>query len=160
MKKILTMGIALLSVILFSACGSEEGPAGDAAGTYVVVRTISMRTPPTFPFTPVSHEVKVSIKAENENFVSITLPGATYELNGQKMDLPTFTLTGIPVLSDNVGGMVIHRHDFSQKVGNKNVVGRIEGEVEADRDLDIDVEFKYGNMPYYMIQEYETPDRR
>ncbi len=160
MKKFLTMGIALLSVMLFS-CNSNEGtPAGDIEGTYSVVRTIEMRTPSILPFLPVTHNVKVTIKAQNESFVNITLPGATYTFEGQTMDLPTFTLQYIPVLDSGTEGVVIPSHDFSQKVGNKNVIGTVEGELEADGDLELDVEFKYGAMPYYMVQKYETPDNR
>ncbi len=159
MKKILAMGIALLSFVLFSACGNEDGPSGHAAGTYMVLRTISMRVPPTFPFIPVSHETKLTIKAENENFVNIILPGASYTLEGEQMDMPTFTLRSIPVLDDGKGGITIPHHDFNQKVGNKTVIGTIEGDVEADGDLELDVEFKYGAMPFYMIQKYESLNR-
>lgn len=156
MKKIIAMGIALLSVVLFSACGNEDGPSGHAAGTYVVERTINMRVPPTFPFTPVTHQTKVTIKAENENFVSIVLPGASYTLGEDRMDLPTFTLGNIPVLDDGNGGIKIPQHDFNQKVGNKTVIGNIEGEVKADGNLQMDVEFMYGAMPFYMIQTYKS----
>lgn len=158
MKKILTVCMALLSLVTFYGCGNEDGASADAAGTYMVERTISMRVPPTFPFTPVTHQAKVTIKAENESFVNITLPGASYSLNGQAMDLPTFTLKSIPVMGCENGDVKIPRHDFSQKVGKRGVIGTIEGKVDADGDLELDVEFKYGSMPFYMIQEYRSLD--
>ena len=158
MKKILTVCMALLGLVTFYGCGNDDGASGNAAGTYMVERTINMRVPPTFPFTPVTHQVKVTIKAENESFVNITLPGASYSLNGQAMDLPTFTIKSIPVLGYENGGVKIPHHDFNQKVGKKTVIGNIEGEVDADGDLELDVEFKYGSMPFYMIQEYKSLD--
>ncbi len=156
MKKIFAMGIALLSVVLFSGCSNEEGPSGNAQGTYIVERTINMRVPPTFPFTPVTHQTKVTIKAENDNFVNITLPGVTYNLEGQDMELPTLLLRNIPVLDDGNGGVKIPHHEFNQKVNKKSVMGVIEGEIEADGDLELDVEFKYGSMPFYIIQKYKS----
>lgn len=154
MKKLLAMGIALLSVFFFTACSSEDGPSGNAEGTYTVERTIEMRLPPSIPFMPVTHQTKLTIKAVNENYVNISLPGATYTLEGETMDLPSFTLVNIPVMDDGNGGVMIPHHEFSQKVDKKPVIGVIEGSIDSDNELELKVEFQYGSMPFYMIHTY------
>lgn len=156
MKKIFALGIALLSIVLLSSCSKEGGASDNAAGSYSVLRTLNLRTPPSYPFSPVSHQVKLSIKAVNDNFVNITLPGVTYNLSGQEMVLPQITLKNIPVMDDGEGGVDIYHHEFNQKAGNKTVIGVIEGEVDADGTLELDVEFTYGSMPFSIIQEFES----
>ncbi len=156
MNKLLVMGMALLSVLCFSACGHEDGPAEKIKGTYIVSRTITMDVPPEYMFEPQYHEVKLIIKAENENFVNITLPAASYVLNGQTMDMPSFTINNIPVLDDGMDGGVIRDHSFQQKAGKKDVVGSIDGEIEDDGDMELTVKFKYGSMPFSMTQKFKS----
>lgn len=156
MKKIFAMGIALLSVFCFTSCGNEDGPSDNVKGTYVVERTIEMRLPPSIPFMPVTHQTKLTMESVNEDFVNISLPGAIYTMNGEEMDLPSFTLLNVPVMDDGNGGVKIPHHEFSQKVEKKDVIGVIEGEVDSDRELELVVEFKYGSMPFYMIHTYKS----
>ncbi len=157
MKKFMIWGLALLSTMLFTACSDDNGVAGDAEGNYIALRTIYMRLSPEIPFTPVTNKVQVAIKAENESYVSISLPAATYTNNGQEMHMPSFIIKNVSVLNNSDGDVVILQQRFEQIVeGNKTVVGTIEGEVENDGELDLVVEFKYGNMPFYMIQEFES----
>lgn len=96
MNKLLVMGMALLSVLCFSACGHEDGPAENIKGTYIVSRTITMDVPPEYMFEPQYHEVKLVIKAENENFVNITLPAASSAL---KTLTPSFVSLTAPLVN-------------------------------------------------------------
>ena len=52
--------------------------------------------------------------------------------------------------------MIIPIHDFKEKVDNKDVIGKIEVEIEPDGEFDMDLTFKYGSMPFGLKQEYES----
>ncbi len=159
MNKIKSLGIALLSVFFVSCGDNDDCPSSQIEGTYKMTRTIRMETPAYFPFTPVTQTVSVTIKPQGENHTLVTLPGASYKLNGQEMVLPSFTIVGVPVINDLEGGVVIPSHDFKMNVGRKDVIGNIKGELDADGDIELDVKFKFGSMPYLMVQEYERDVR-
>ncbi len=170
MNKILSIAVALLCVILFPACDSKgdcpfdcnggDCPFCKAEGMYTVTRTIRLRMPSASSFLPVTHETWLEIESQGDSYLNITLPGVIYKLGEQEMNLPTFTLRNVPVMRGSKGELVIPKYSFTQKVDKKYAVGTLEGELETDGDVDLDVEFKYGDMPYYIIQEYETPDYR
>ena len=157
MKKLFLSFIALLSIALFSACESKDGVSAKAAGTYMTHRTTNMvNLPPYIPFTPVEDNVSVKIKAVNELFVNLTIPTMTYVFNGQEMIIPDFTISNIPVLDAGEEGVVISNHSFTEDVNGKDVIGTIIAEIDEDGELDMEVSFKYGNMPFGLKQEYES----
>lgn len=157
MKKLFLSCVALLSIVLFSACESKDSVSAKAEGTYMTHRTTNMvNLPPYIPFTPVEDNVSVKIKAVNELFVNLTIPTMTYVFNGQEMIIPDFTISNIPVLDAGEEGVVISNHSFTEDVNGKDVIGTIIGEIDEDGELDMEVSFKYGNMPFDLKQEYES----
>jgi hypothetical protein len=42
--------------------------------------------------------------------------------------------------------------------GEKYIEGTINGEIEDDGDVDIDLTYKYGSMPFAIKQEFESLD--
>ena len=99
MKKLFLSCIALLSIVLFWACGSEDGASAKAEGTYMTLRETNMvNLPPTIPFTPVKDHVTVKVKAVADDMVDVTIPSMTYNFNGTDMLIPVFTIHNLPVL--------------------------------------------------------------
>ena len=80
----------------------------------------------------------------------------TYNFNGTDMLIPVFTIHNLPVLDAGKEGVFIPIHDFKEKVDNKDVIGKIEVEIEPDGEFDMDLTFKYGSMPFGLKQEYES----
>lgn len=157
MKKLFLSCIALLSIVLFWACGSEDGASAKAEGTYMTLRETNMvNLPPTIPFTPVKDRVTVKVKAVADDMVDVTIPSMTYKFNGTDMVIPVFTIHNLPVLDAGKEGVIIPIHDFKEKVDNKDVIGKIEVEIEPDGEFDMDLTFKYGSMPFGLKQEYES----
>ena len=157
MKKLFLSFIALLSIALFSACESKDGVSGKAEGTYMTHRTTNMvGLPPQIPFTPIEENVSVNIKAATDTHVNITIPTMSYEFKGQNMTINDFTISNIPVLDAGEEGVIIASHEFSEDVNGKKVTGILKAEIELDGDLDMEVSFKYGNMPFGLKQEYES----
>lgn len=157
MKKLFLSFIALLSIALFSACDSKDSVSAKAAGTYMTHRTTNMvNLPPQYPFSPIEENVSVNIKAATDTHVNITIPSMSYVFNGQNMTINEFTISNIPVLDAGDEGVVITNHSFTEKVDDKNAVGTLKAEIEPDGDLDMEVTFKYGNMPFALKQDYES----
>lgn len=157
MKKFFLSCVALLSIVLFSACESKDGVSAKAAGTYMTHRTTNMvGLPPQIPFTPVEDSVSVNIKAATDTHVNITIPSMSYEFNGKNMPINDFTISNIPVLDAGDEGVVIVNHEFKENVGGKEAKGTLKAEIEPDGDLDMEVTFKYGTMPFALKQEYES----
>ena len=157
MKKFFLSCIALLSIVLFSACESKDGVSGKAEGTYMTHRTTNMvGLPPQIPFTPVEDNVTVKIKATSDTHVNLTIPTMTYVFSGQNMVIPDFTISNIPVLDAGEEGVIIANHNFTEDVDGKKVTGILKAEIELDGDLDMEVSFKYGSMPFGLKQEYES----
>lgn len=158
MNRFLSVFFALVSTLFFVSCGTEDGPGAVAKGTYMTTRvTYMVGLPPSIPYTPLTeNNRKVVIKAKNENVVSVTLPSTTYAFNGMDMVIPSFTIDNVPVLDDTEGGAcTVDGHAFSASVGNKDVQGTLELEVEADGDMELDITFTYGSMPFALRQKYE-----
>lgn len=159
MKKFFNLSIALLCAVLFSACNSEDGPSNKAEGTYMTHRKTEMvNLPPTIPFTPLNDEVTVKISAAADNYIDVTVPSTSYNFNGQPMTIPAFTISNIPVLDAGKEGVFVPKHEFKAKDGNKDIVGIIEIEIEPDSDLDMEVTYKYGVMPFGLKQEFDSID--
>lgn len=157
MKKLFLSFIALLSIALFSACESKDSVSGKAEGTYMTHRTTNMvGLPPQIPFTPIEENVSVNIKAATDTHVNITIPSMSYVFGGQNMVIPDFTISNIPVLDAGDEGVVIVNHEFKENVDGKTVTGTLKAEIEPDGDLDMEVTFKYGTMPFALKQEYES----
>lgn len=157
MKKFFLSFIALLSIALFSACESKDGVSAKAEGTYMAHRTTNMvGLPPQIPFTPIEENVSVKIKAESDTHVNLTIPTMTYVFSGQNMVIPDFTISNIPVLDAGEEGVIIASHNFSEDVNGKKVTGILKAEIELDGELDMEVSFKYGSMPFGLKQEYES----
>ena len=157
MKKLFLSFIALLSIALFSACESKDGVSAKGAGTYMTHRTTNMvGLPPQIPFTPVEENVSVNIKAATDTHVNITIPSMSYVFGGQNMTINDFTISNIPVLDAGEEGVIIASHNFSEDVDGKKVTGILKAEIELDGDLDMEVSFKYGSMPFGLKQEYES----
>lgn len=157
MKKFFLSCVALLSIVLFSACESKDSVSAKAEGTYMTHRTTNMvGLPPHIPFTPIEENVSVNIKAATDIHVNITIPSMSYEFNGQNMTINDFTINNIPVLDAGEGGVVIANHKFIENVGGKKAEGTLKAEIEPDGDLDMEVTFKYGTMPFALKQEYES----
>ena len=157
MKKFFLLCIALLGMVMFSACESKDGVSGKAEGTYMAHRTTNMvGLPPQIPFTPVEDNVTVKIKAISDTHVSLTIPTMSYVFGGQNMVIPDFTISNIPVLDAGEEGVIIASHEFSEDVNGKKVTGILKAEIELNGDLDMEVTFKYGAMPFALKQEYES----
>ncbi len=157
MKKLFLSFIALLSIALFSACDSKDSVSAKAAGTYMTHRTTNMvNLPPQYPFSPIEENVSVNIKAATDTHVNITIPSMTYVYGGQEMVIHDFTISNIPLLDAGEEGVVITNHSFTEKVDDKNAVGTLKAEIEPDGDLDMEVTFKYGSMPFALKQDYES----
>ena len=157
MKKLFLSCVALLSMVMFSACESKDGVSGKAEGTYITHRTTNMvGLPPQIPFTPIEENVSVNIKAATDTHVNITIPTMSYVFNGQNMTINDFTISNIPVLDAGEEGVIIASHNFTEDVDGKKVTGILKAEIELDGDLDMEVSFKYGNMPFGLKQEYES----
>ena len=158
MKKLFQMGIVMLSVIVFSACTSDDSMSKRAEGTYTVERVTNMvGLPVGIPFTPVTHTVQLKVKAVADYFVNITLPSSTYNYMGTQMTIPEMTIENIPVVDDLENGVAIPNHRFVQEDG-KYIEGTISGDIEADGDVDLTVQYTYGNMPFQIKQEFESID--
>ena len=157
MKKLFLSFIAILSIALFSACESKDGVSAKAVGTYMTHRTTNMvGLPPQIPFTPIEENVSVNIKAATDTHVNITIPTMSYVFGGQNMTINDFTISNIPVLDAGEEGVIIASHNFTEDVDGKKVTGILKAEIELDGDLDMEVSFKYGNMPFGLKQEYES----
>ena len=157
MKKLFLSFIALLSIALFSACESKDSVSGKAEGTYMTHRTTNVvGLPPQIPFTPIEENVSVNIKATTDTHVNIAIPTMSYEFGGQNMVIPDFTISNIPVLDAGDEGVSIANHSFTEDVDGKTVTGTMKAEIDQDGDLDMEVTFKYGAMPFALKQEYES----
>lgn len=136
---------------------NDNAISGKAAGTYMTHRTTNMvGLPPQIPFNPIEENVSVNIKAATDTHVNITIPTMTYVFSGQNMEIPDFTISNIPVLDAGDEGVVIVNHEFKENVGGKEVTGTLKAEIEPDGDLDMEVTFKYGSMPFALKQDYES----
>lgn len=159
MKKFFYLSIALLSIVIFTACSKDKGVSSKVEGTYLTHRKTEMvNLPPTIPFTPLNDEVTVKISTSGSDFISVTLPSTTYNFNGQPMTIPELTIGNIPVLDAGEEGVFTPKHDFKTKEGNKDIVGSIKIEIDADGDLDLEVAYKYGAMPFGLKQVFESVD--
>ena len=112
--------------------------------------------PPQIPFTPIEENVSVKIKAASDTHVNLTIPTMTYVFSGQNMVIPDITINNIPVLDAGEEGVSIANHSFTEDVDGKTVTGTLKAEIEPDGDLDMEVTFKYGTMPFALKQEYES----
>lgn len=134
-------------------------PSSLIEGTYLTHRKTEMvNLPPTIPFTPLNDEVTVKISASADNYIDVTLPSTSYNFNGQPMTIPAFTISNIPVLDAGEEGVFTPKHDFKTKEGNKDIVGSIKIEIDADGNLDMEVAYKYGAMPFGLKQVFESVD--
>lgn len=159
MKKFFYLSIALLSIVFFTACSKDKGVSSKVEGTYLTHRKTEMvNLPPNYPFTPLNDEVTVKISASADNYIDVTLPETTYNLNGQPMTIYEFTIGSIPVLDAGEEGVFTPKHDFKTKADNKDVVGSIKIEIDADGNLDMEVAYKYGAMPFGLKQVFESVD--
>lgn len=159
MKKFFNLSIALLSIVFFCACSSKDGVSSKAEGTYMTHRVTDMvNLPPMYPFTPLQENVKVQISASADDYINVVLPSTTYQFGGQPMTIPQFTIHNIPVLDAGDEGVFVPKHNFLEKVDNKTVQGTIEIDVEPDGDLEMEVAFTYGSMPFAIKQEFESLD--
>lgn len=157
MKKLFLLFIALLSIALFSACESKDGVSAKAEGTYMTHRTTNMvGLPPQMPFTPIEENVSVNIKAATDTHVNITIPTMSYVFGGETKTIQDFTISNIPVLDAGEDAVFIANHSFTEDVDGKTVIGTLEAEIDQDGDLDMEVSFKYGSMPFALKQEYES----
>jgi hypothetical protein len=158
MKKLFQLSMALLCVIVFASCSSEDSVAGWADGNYTVRRVTNMvNLPPIFPFTPLNDEVRISIDAVADDYVDVTLPSTVYDFNGQEMKITAFVIENVPVLADGEKRVFFPKHNFRQENG-KYVEGTISGEIDGDGDVELTVEYRYGSMPYSIKQEFESID--
>lgn len=156
MKKLFQMGIAMLSVLVFSACTSDDTMSKRAEGKYTVERETNMvGLPVGVPFTPITNTVQLNVKAVADYFVNITLPSTSYNYMGQEMTIQEVVIKNIPVIDDLENGVSIPKHTFKQEDG-KYIEGTISGEIEADGDVDLTIQYKYGSMPFQIKQEFET----
>ena len=113
MKKLFLSCVALLSIVLFSACESKDSVSAKAEGTYMTHRTTNMvNLPPNIPFTPVEENVSVNIKAATDTHVNITIPSMSYVFGGENKTIQDFTISNIPVLDAGEEGVVIANHKF------------------------------------------------
>ena len=76
---------------------------------------------------------------------------------GQEMTIQEVVIKNIPVIDDLENGVSIPKHTFKQEDG-KYIEGTISGEIEADGDVDLTIQYKYGSMPFQIKQEFETID--
>ena len=152
MKKLFLASIALLSVLVFSACSSDGSVAKRAEGTYTVKRHTTVITPSVMAGS-VNSNIKLVVKAEADYFVKIVIPTTSYDLNGQEMIIPEFTISGVPVVDDLENGAEILKHPFMIE-GEKNVEGTIVGEFEEDGEVEVVLEYKYGKMPFPIKQTF------
>ena len=161
MKKFLYLGIALLGMVLSVACSSDNGTAAKAEGSYMTERkTNLLNLPPVISFETVHDVVTVRVKAVHDDFVNVTLPALTYTFNGQGMTIPALTVSNVPVLDDGEGGVVVPAHSFMMKSDNRDVTGRLEGGIDKDGGLELDVRIdRYGSMPFGIHQEYVSVKR-
>ncbi len=158
MKKLFQMGIAMLSVIVFSACTSDDTMSKRAEGKYTVERETNMvGLPVAVPFTPFTNTVQLNVQAVADYFVNITLPSTSYKFLGQEMTIQEVVIKNIPVIDNLENGVSIPKHTFKQEDG-KYIEGTISGEIEADGDVDLTIQYKYGSMPFQIKQEFETID--
>lgn len=151
MKKLFLASIALLSVLLFSACSSDESVAKRTEGTYIVRRITSVKG---MTFQIVETGMELIVKAEADNFVKVVIPTTSYDLEGKNMVIPEFTIFGVPVVDDLENGTAIPKHSFLVD-GKKSVKGTIEGEFNADGEVEVVVEYQYGDMPLAIEQEFD-----
>ena len=158
MKKLFQMGIAMLSVIVFSACTSDDTISKRAEGKDPGERETNMvGLAVGVPFTPITNTVQLHVKAVADYFVNITLPSTSYNYMGQKMTIQEVVIKNIPVIDDLENGVSIPKHTFKQEDG-KYIEGTISGEIEADGDVDLTIQYRYGSMPFQIKQEFETID--
>lgn len=161
MKKLFLSCIALLSIVLFCACESTEGPAQSAEGTYIANRkteinkTLSPGNFASFNVNMVEKNVKVQIKAVSDQFVEIILPSTTFTGMGDPMTIPAITVPNVPVLGDDDGDVDIVPYTYDDK--EKGVFVQISGEIEDDGDIELKTTVKYGRMPLFLDQEYYMP---
>lgn len=161
MKKFFLLCIALLSMVMFSACESTNGPAANAEGTYMTSRkteinkTLSPGNFASFNVNMVEKNVKVQIKAVSDQFVEITLPSTTFTGMGDPMTIPAITVPNVPVLGDDDGDVDIVSYTYTDN--DKGVFVQISGEIEDDGDIELKTTVKYGRMPLFLDQEYYMP---
>ena len=152
MKKLFLVSIALLSVLVFSACSSDDSVAKRAEGTYMVERH-SYVTSPALSVATITSAINLVVKAEADYFVKVVIPTTSYDLEDLEMVIPEFTVSGVPVVDDLENGAEILKHPFMIE-GNKNIEGTIAGEFDEDGEVEVVVEYKYGKMPFAIKQTF------
>lgn len=152
MKKLFFVSIALLSVLVFSACSSDDSVAKRLEGTYIVDCHTHVDIP-SVSAGAFRSDVKLVVKAEADDFVKIVIPTTIYERNGQDMSIPEFAISGVPVVDNLENGIEIPMHPFMIE-GEKNVEGTIVGEFEEDGEVEVVLEYKYGKMPFPIKQTF------
>ena len=152
MKKLFFVSIALLSVLVFSACSSDDSVAKRLEGTYIVDCHTNVDIP-SESAGAFRSDVKLVVKAEADDFVKIVIPTTIYERNGQDMRIPEFAISGVPVVDNLENGIEIPMHSFLVD-GIKKIKGTITGEFDEYGQVEVVLEYKYGNMPYAIKQSF------
>lgn len=158
MKKILYLTVALLSILSFTSCQEEEGFEVLAKGEYFTERETTLdNLPPMFPFAPFYEDVWVNIKATGENMVRVELPATSFRHEGMDMVVPALTIPHVIVISDGEGGVKTYGdHEFNISTPRADVSGVLTFDVDEYGYLEMEVIYRYGNMPYDIRQYYES----
>lgn len=161
MKKFFLPCIALLGMVSFSSCESNDGVSAKAEGTYITNRKteINKELSPSqfasFNVNMVEADVELQIKAVSDQFIEITLPSTMFTGMGVPMEIPSITVPNVPVLDGGDGDVDIVPYTYDDK--EKGVFVMLSGEIEDDGDIDLKTIVKYGKMPLFLDQEYYTP---
>jgi hypothetical protein len=156
MKKLFLASIALLSIFLFSACSSDDSVAKRVEGTHIVRCHASVLTP-SVASGSFKRDVKLEVKAEADNFIKIVIPTVGHPHNGIEMVVPEFSISGVPVVEGLENGVEILKHSFRIE-GEKNIEGTIVGTFYENGEVEVVVEYMYGNMPFPIKQTLENRD--
>jgi hypothetical protein len=156
MKKLFLASIALLSIFLFSACSSDDSVAKRVEGTHIVRCYADVLTP-SVSSQSFKRDVKLEVKAEADNFIKIVIPTVGHPHNGIEKVVPEFTISGVPVVEGLENGVEILKHSFRIE-GEKNIEGTIVGTFYENGEVEVVVEYMYGNMPFPIKQTLENRD--
>ena len=160
MKKLFLASIALLSVLVFSACSQDEivTKKPEIQGEHSVRRVTNMvGLPANVTFQPLTESVTLKLDVVTDELIDITLPATTYNYNGVEMTMPEFTINNVPVMTTSNNELWIFEFKFDiNEDGKKDDF--IEGHVRTNGELKFTVIYKYGKMPFVIEQTLQTLD--
>jgi len=161
MKKIFSLMAMVVMMtamsVMTTACSDDDNGgdvsyvAGDVQGEYAGVMNMSVPAQPSIAIPPFDTTVKIS--AQDNGMAVISLPKATYVMNGRELVIPGFELENVPVVKSGYGAYVVGPAVINREVGGLECKGMLGGTISGGR-FSLEYSMKVGKMPFDLVFEF------